>query len=124
MSHASALVIRVFDFGHSQGSKDRRLAQEAQALMVFATEEDGQQEWLVTGRGLTRVLLRFAGSGATASFLNQPIEVPELRGELAVAVGISEVPQLLLRCGYGPEVRAEPRRSVDSVVMASERGVR
>lgn len=124
MSHASSFVIRTFDLGRSQGAKDLRLAEQAGSLAVLATDKDTPHKWLATGRALTRMLLRLAANGATASFLNQPIEVPELRQRIAAELGITEVPQLLLRCGYGPEVRAEPRRPVESVLTASERSTR
>jgi hypothetical protein len=120
LSHAGSFVIRAFDLGRSQGAKDRRLAEAAPALLLLATQDETHTEWLAAGQALVRVLLRLAAAGATASFLNQPIEVAELRGRLATAVGISSVPQLLLRCGYGPEVEAEPRRPIEEVL--SEHG--
>jgi nitroreductase len=121
LSHAGPFLIRAFDLGRSQGAKDRRLGQGAPALLLLATEDDTPGEWLAVGQALIRVLLRLAATGATASFLNQPIEVAELRRQLAAAVGISGVPQLLLRCGYGPEVRAEPRRPIEEVLSEHER---
>ena len=55
------------------------------------------------------MLLGARAEGVWASFLNQPIEVPELRPRLRDAIGQSGFPQLLLRMGYGPEVRPTPR---------------
>jgi nitroreductase len=121
LSHAGPFVIRAFDLGGSQGAKDRRLAGGAPALVLLATQDETPTEWLAAGQALVRVLLRLAAAGATASFLNQPIEVAELRGQLAAAVGISGLPQLLLRCGYGPEVKAEPRRPIEEVLSEHRR---
>ena len=52
----------------------------------------------------------------TASFLNQPIEVAELRKRLAHMLDLGGVPQLLLRIGRGPHTPHSPRRPLDEVV--------
>jgi hypothetical protein len=88
MPHADPFVIKTFNTARIQRATDRRLAEAAPALLVFATQ-DTPPQWLATGRTLMRVLLRLTASGAAASFLNQPIEVPELRPELARALGHS-----------------------------------
>jgi hypothetical protein len=116
LSHAGPFFIRAFNLGRSQGAKDRHLAEAAPALLLLATDDDTEKEWLAVGQVLVRLLLRCAAAGVTASFLNQPIEVAELRCRLATEVGISGLPQLLLRCGYGPEVRAQPRRPIEEVL--------
>jgi hypothetical protein len=51
----------------------------------------------------------------SASFLNQPVEVPELRRRLHETLGKSGVPQLVLRMGYGEAVHATPRRPLGMV---------
>jgi hypothetical protein len=116
LSHAGPFFIRGFNLGRSQGAKDRHLAAAAPALLLLATEDETEKEWLAVGQVLVRLLLRLAAAGVTASFLNQPIEVAELRWRLATEVGISGLPQLQLRCGYGPEVRAQPRRPIEEVL--------
>jgi nitroreductase len=117
MSHAGPFVIRTFDIGRTQGAKDKRLAEKAPALLVLATATDSPPHWLATGVALVRALLRLSAAGATASFLNQPIEVAELRADLERKVGVEGFPQLLLRCGYGPPVQTEPRRPVEDVLI-------
>jgi hypothetical protein len=124
MSRAGPFVIRTFDSGKMQGAKDRRLVERSPALLVFATPVDAPEHWVATGRVLMRILLRLTAAGATASFLNQPIEIPELRPRLAATVGLSGLPQLLLRCGYGPTVRPEPRRPIEDVLVEQRRDPR
>jgi hypothetical protein len=84
-------------------------------LAVLGTETDTPLEWLSAGQALGRVLLRARAEGIDASYLNQPIEVPELRPRLRDTIGASGLPQLLLRMGYGPEVRPTPRRPVEEI---------
>jgi hypothetical protein len=118
MSHAGPLVIRRFDVGKGQAARDRALAENSPLLAVFGTGVDRPAEWLAAGQALQRVLLRSRAAGVWSSFLNQPIEVDELRPRLAEMVGErGEYPQLLVRFGQGPSVKPEPRRPVDEVVL-------
>ena len=71
--------------------------------------------WLAAGQALARVLLRAGAENVWASYLNQPIELAELRPELCETIGCGGYPQLLLRMGYGPEVRPTLRRPVTEV---------
>jgi hypothetical protein len=117
MSAAGPLVVRTFDMGSGQAAKDRQLAEWSPVLAVLGTEDDTPADWLAAGQALARVLLRAQAEGVAASFLNQPIEVPELRPRLRDAIGRTVFPQLLLRMGYGPEVRPTPRRTVEEVLI-------
>jgi hypothetical protein len=115
MSLASPLVIRTFDMGGGRGAQDRHLAEGSPVLAVLGTQTDMPVEWLSAGQALGHVLLRARVEGIDASYLNQPVEVPELQSRLRDVVGASGLPQLLFRMGYGPEVRSTPRRSVIEV---------
>lgn len=63
------------------------------------------------------MLLLATAERLSASFLNQPIEVPALRPELARTLGVAGQPQLLLGLGYGADVPPTPRRAVEDVLM-------
>ncbi len=119
MSLAGPFVIRTFDTGKGQAAKDRQLAEGSPVLAILGTEGDTPPEWLATGQALASVLLRAKAEGVWASFLNQPIEVPELRPRLRDAIGQTGFPQLLLRMGYGGEVRPTPRRPAEEVLVYS-----
>jgi hypothetical protein len=64
------------------------------------------------------MLLRAQAAGVSASFLNQPIEVAELRGEVRRLVRRHGSPQLVVRLGYGPPVRPTPRRPLSAVLVS------
>jgi nitroreductase len=119
-SLARPLVVRTFDLGHGQAAKDHELACGAPILAVLGTEHDVPLDWLAAGQALARVLLYATVEGLAASFLNQPIEVPELRPEVGTLCGHAGVPQVLLRIGYGPTVRRTPRRPVAEVLVSGE----
>jgi hypothetical protein len=108
--------MRTFDMGGGRAAQDRQLAEGSPVLAVLGTQTDTPVEWLGAGQALGWVLLRARSEGVWASYLNQPIEVPELRPRLRETVGASGLPQLLLRLGYGPEVKPTPRRSATKVL--------
>jgi nitroreductase len=116
MSLAGPFVIRTFDTGKGQAAKDRQLAEGSPVLAILGTEDDAPLEWLATGQALARVLLGARAEGVWTSFLDQPIEVPELRPRLRAAIGQTGFPQLLLRMGYGPEVKPTPKRPAEEVL--------
>jgi hypothetical protein len=117
LSCASPIIIRTFDMGEGQAAKDRDIAIYSPALAVLCTEEDTPPAWLAAGQALDRALLRARAEEVWASFLNQPIEVPELREKLREAIGRSCFPQLLLRLGFGSDVKPTPRRDVEEVLI-------
>lgn len=116
-SLAGPQVIRTFDLGHGSAARDRELASGSPLLAVLGTEEDDTLAWLEAGEALARVLLRARRDGVWASFLNQPVEVPELRVDLRQLIGRTGHPQMLLRLGFSQaEPRPSPRRGAADVV--------
>lgn len=117
MSMLGPLVIRTFDIGRSQAAKDRELATGSPVLAVLGTDADGPLDWLRAGQAHQRVALLTRVAGAWTSYLNQPIEVPDLRPRVAEIAGrAGGHPQLLTRIGYGPDARPTPRRPAREVV--------
>jgi nitroreductase len=116
VAYTGPFLLRTFDWGRGQAAKDRQLAVGSPLLAVLATETDMPTAWLQAGQALERVLLQASAAGLAAAYLNQPIEVTDVRQRLGDLVDIEGFPQLLLRMGYGPEVEPTPRRGVDEVV--------
>jgi hypothetical protein len=124
MSDAAALLhpilVRLRNPGRAEAERDRSRALGTKALLVLSTACEGQAEWIAAGEALQRILLRATAAGLYASYLNQPIEIPALRSRLAEAVGERGAPQVMIRLGYGLEVRPTPRRTVDEVLRRIE----
>jgi hypothetical protein len=117
MSHMGPFVLRTFDFGKGQAAKDRQLAAGSPALAILGTRSDEPMDWLKAGMALSRMLLTAQAENVWSSFLNQPIEVPELRPKVQELVKEEKgFPQILLRMGYGKDVKPTPRRPVDDVL--------
>lgn len=120
LSDAAALVhplrLRLSSPARAEAERDRRRALATRALLVLSTARDGKADWIAAGEALQRILLRAAAAGLYASYFNQPIECRGLRERLREALGMRGFPQILLRLGYGAEVRAPPRRAVQEVL--------
>lgn len=119
LSAAAALVVRTFDMGAGQAARDQALAEGSPVLAVLATPGDAPRDWMAAGEALQRALLQVTAGGFTASFLNQPIEVPALRVRLAEELGgagQAGVPQILMRIGRGPKPVPAVRRPVHAVL--------
>jgi hypothetical protein len=116
-SEVGPLVIRTFDIGDGRAARDRQLALGSPALAILWTEDDSPLQWLQAGLGLAGALLSLQADGVAASYLNQAVEVPELRDKVRSLLGREGAPQLILRLGYGKVTRPTPRRRVDEVLV-------
>ena len=115
-SYVGPLVVRTFDWGDGRAARDQELAIGSPYMAVLWTIGDTPRAWLAAGQALQRVLLRATTAGVSASFLNQPVEVPELRAMIREDLGLDGHVQSILRLGYGPEVDATPRRELEEVM--------
>jgi hypothetical protein len=117
MSAAAPLAMRTFDMGKGQAARSKDLIAGSPLLAVLGTDGDSVKDWLAAGQALEHVLLRAQMEKVSASFLNQAIEVADLRSRLAALIRRKDYPQILLRMGYGHDVKATPRREVEDVLM-------
>ncbi len=110
-------VVRRFDMGGGRAARDAELAEESPLLAVLGTPGDEIRDWLHAGQALQRVLLTAHGLGLEASYLNQPIQVPELRRRLQDYMARDGLPQILLRLGHATEtLHPTPRRPLGDVI--------
>jgi hypothetical protein len=116
LSTVGPFTVRTFDVGRGVAAKDRKLVEHSPALFVLGTDGDEIVDHLRAGQALERVLLRATQEEVAASFLNQPVEVPELRHRVSELAGRRGHAQLVLRMGYGPQVQPTPRRPVRDVL--------
>lgn len=109
-------LVRHVDVGSAAAARNLRLVDCAAAL-IAVTSEDDRTSLLRAGEILELLLLRLTMLNVHYSFLNQAVEVPELRVELQQLLRAETPPQVLLRIGV---VEGEPpltvRRPLESVV--------
>jgi hypothetical protein len=101
------------------GKIEEELVHGAPVVLVIGSRSDEPTEWLACGQALEAVLLLATTYGLSAAFLNQVLEVPEQRGEVAALFPDVGYPQMVLRLGYPeqPVHHAAPRRSLDEVLQ-------
>ena len=118
MSRMGPFVLRTFDFGKGQAAKDRQLATGSPVLAILGTKSDEPMDWLRAGMALSRMLLLARSENVWSSFLDQPLEVPKLRAKVQEVLKEEKgFPQLLMRIGYGQDVKPTPRRQIDEVLQ-------
>jgi hypothetical protein len=113
----AAMTIRTFDVGNGVAAAHEQLARGSPLLVALSTPMDNNEAWLATGLGLQRLLLVATKAGYSASYLNQAIEVSELRSRLASDLKLGGFAQLLLRVGRGADVPHSPRRAIAEVLL-------
>ena len=104
LSAAASVVIRIFNLGAETAIKFRQLTRQSPWLGLLSSVEDDERSWLRTGMALSDILLELAASNIACSFLDQPVEVPDLRPQLARILGVEGC----LRCSCASD--GEPSR--------------
>lgn len=98
-----------------EGERARYATQMASlaGCAVFFGERDDPAGWMRVGRACQRFCLEATARDIRTAFVNQPVEVPALRPELASLAGEPGLrPDLLVRFGRGPRLPYSPRRPV------------
>ena len=110
-------AIRTFDMGEGEAAKDRQTADESPVLAVLYSDGDTQLEWVKAGQALGRVLLQACSHHIQASFLNQPVQLPELRHQLHELLAQPGYAQMVIRFGYvAGRLPVTPRRPLREVM--------
>ena len=101
----------------SENTKYARQMTSSAGIAVFVAEKADPEHWVLAGRACQRFALQSTALGLKHAFINQPVEVPGLRPELAKLVGLTgRRPALVMRFGYGPTLPYSARRPVETVL--------
>jgi nitroreductase len=103
-------TIATLDVGMPTAARDRDHALEAPAVVVLDTHGDRPRDWLITGMALEHALLHAASQGVQASYLNQPIQVAELRMRVASLLERPCFPQVIMQIGHPAHPSGPARR--------------
>jgi hypothetical protein len=107
-------------FFTAEGENDKyaRQIRNSAGIAVFVGESADKAHWVQVGRAYERFALQATALGIRNAFLNQPVEVPEVRSPFAAALGFKgQRPDLVVRFGRGPTLPASLRRPVESVMV-------
>jgi hypothetical protein len=101
----------------SENDKYARHVRSSAGIAVFVAGSDDRAGWIAAGRAYQRFALQATALGIRQAFLNQPVEVPSLRPQIASYLGIgNRRPNLIVRFGRGPMLPPSLRRPVDAVI--------
>ncbi|WP_245453547.1 Acg family FMN-binding oxidoreductase [Aquibium carbonis] len=112
------LALDLFFTAESESKKYTRQIASSAGIAVFLADKADPEHWVLAGRACQRFALQATALGLKHAFLNQPVEVPELRPELAALAGLpGRRPDIVMRFGRSSEMPYSARRSVESVVV-------
>jgi nitroreductase len=117
----AALPARSFAGGVLPQTPDGVAADDSAVVVALGTAEDDRLAWLRAGEATSLVLLTATVAGLATCPITEPLEIPELRAQVAQDVfGTDGYPQMMLRIGWAPinadPLTATPRRPLSEVV--------
>lgn len=98
---------------------ERYIAQmnSSAGVAVFTADAADPAHWVQVGRAYQRFALQATALGIKHAFVNQPVEVPAVRAQLAAYLGLGEQrSDLVVRFGYAPDLPFSMRRPVEQVL--------
>ncbi|NKI35373.1 hypothetical protein HFP89_09355 [Wenzhouxiangella sp. XN79A] len=106
-----------------QNRRDAEHIRSSSALAVLVAERDEVPSWVETGRVVQRLTLTATALDLKHAYINQPIEVPELRAEFARWLGRgAEHPLLMLRIGRAAAAPYSLRRPLEAYLAVPAEG--
>ena len=101
----------------SENDKYARQLRSSAGIAVFVSERSDKAQWVEVGRCYQRFALLATTLGIRNAFLNQPVEVADVRPQLAAALGVGKGrPDLVVRFGRGAAMPRSLRRPVADVL--------
>ncbi len=112
---------RMFDWAFTEKAENEKYARQiasSAGIAVFVAAKADPEHWVQAGRACQRFALQATALGLKHAFLNQPVEVANLRPELATLIGMpGRRPDLVMRFGRGAAQPFSARRPVDEVIV-------
>jgi hypothetical protein len=101
-----------------QADTDAKKLRSSSGAVIIASKSDDKTAWVRTGQVYERLALQLTSLNIKSAFLNQPIEMAEIRGQFQSAMGLGgALPQLLVRFGYAESMLRSLRRPEEQVLM-------
>ncbi|MFN3273219.1 MAG: Acg family FMN-binding oxidoreductase [Paracoccus sp. (in: a-proteobacteria)] len=111
---------RLFDMAFTAEAENRKYARQiasSSGIAVFVAAQDNPEHWVQAGRACQRFSLQATALGLKTAYINQPVEVPGLRADLASLAGLpGRRPDIVMRFGRAPAMAMSARRPVDQVM--------
>lgn len=104
----------------TKDTENRKYASQLRSssgVAVFVSDANDESGWAAAGRCCQRFALQATALQLRHAYINQPVEVPAVRGQFAAYLGIGgRRPDLVMRFGYGAVLPRSLRRPVAQVL--------
>ena len=114
----------MYDLAVNKDGENRKVIEQVRSssgLIVLVAPSNDKAGWVAAGRACQRLALQATADGLKYAFVNQAVEVPEVRRELQSLLGLGgRRPNLVLRFGHGPDMPRSLRRDVASVMVGGK----
>lgn len=111
----------MFDMAFTEQSENKKNAEKiasSSGIAVFVSAKDDAEHWVLAGRACQRFSLQATALGLKHAYINQPVEVVDLRAELADIVGLpGRRPDIVMRFGRAETMPFSARRPVGAVMV-------
>ena len=111
----------MFDLLFKTKSENDKYAQHIRSssgLAVFVSDADDKAHWVEAGRCYERFALQATVLGIRNAMVNQAVEVPAVRQQLAALLGLQGGrADLVVRFGHGKRMPRSLRRDVEDVLV-------
>ena len=105
----------------SQIDTDARNIRSSAGIAVITARSNARSAWVEVGRVFERFALQATALNVRTAFVNQPIEVRDLRPQLESWLGlVAEHALLIVRFGHGPNAPFSLRRPLDEVTDVAD----
>jgi nitroreductase len=112
---------RLFDLVFNADAENTKYARQintSSGIAVFVATRSDPEHWVQAGRACQRFSLQATALGLKTAHINQPVEVPGLRADLAALVGLpGRRPDIVMRFGRAPAMPMSARKPVDAVMV-------
>jgi hypothetical protein len=100
-----------------ENDKYRSHIRSSSGIALVVSDGNDRPHWFEAGRACQRFGLQATALGLKYAFINQPVEVPHVREQLASYFGLAgRRPDALIRFGHGPELPRSLRRPAAQVI--------
>lgn len=117
-----ARLFEQFLDARTENDKYARQVRSSAGIAVFVSESNDKAHWVRAGQAFQRFALQATAMNVRTAHLNQAVEVPEMRVQLARFLGLTGGrPDLVIRFGRGPEMPRSLRRPLEHVLVQAAR---
>ncbi|OAE99915.1 Tat pathway signal protein [Bradyrhizobium centrolobii] len=117
------LARRLLRFVFTEKGEQNKYAEHIRSsagIAIFVAPHGDKAGWVAAGRAYQRFALQATTLGIRNACLNQPVEVPFLRLQIAAYLGLGDRrPDLIVRFGRGAMLPPSLRRPVSAVIDAA-----